>query len=333
MPETRVPFQSVVDALLDGKDFPRRYLPYFSDIDPASLSLLLEAWPRVKPTRKRTLFNQLESLAETDTLVSFDDLARALLTDTDSEVRARAIRLLVDCDDQKLVPAYIKILGQDDDSSVRAEAARALGQFVMLGELEEISAAHHHNAEDALFRSESDDDDADVRRAALESLGFSSRLEVPTLIESAFRRADPDWRASALIAMGRSNDDRWEDEVLSMLLNDLPSVQLAAVQAAGELALTSAGPILLGMLQDLEEEVNDEVISAAIWSLSQIGGEEARLFITDLLDQTEDEDLTEFLEEALENLAFTEDLERFDLLSFDADVLDVADEKLDEEDE
>ena len=331
MPETRVPFQTVVDALLDSKDFPRRYLPYFSDIDPASLALLLEAWPRVKPTRKRSLFNQLEALAVSDTLVSFDDLARALLTDVDSEVRSRAIRLLVDCDDQKLVPAYIKILERDDDPAVRAETARALGKFVMLGELEEISAHHLHGAEEALFRNESRDGDADVRRAALESLGFSSRLEVPTLIESAFRRADPDWRASALIAMGRSNDDRWQDEVLSMLLNDLPPVQLAAVQAAGELALTSAGPILL---QILEEEENDDVISAAIWSLSQIGGEDARIYIANLLDQTdaENEDLTDFLQEALENLAFTEDLERFELLSFDADEIDIADEELDEED-
>jgi HEAT repeat protein len=332
MAETRVPFQSVVEALLDSKDFPRRYLPYFSDIDPASLVLLLEAWPRVEPSRKRTLFNQLEALALTDTLVSFENLARTLLNDVDSEVRTRAIRLLVDCDDQKLVPAYIKILEYDDDSTVRVESARSLGKFVMLGELEEISPSYHHSAEDALFQNERDDDDADVRRAALESLGFSSRLEVPTLIESAFRRADPDWRASALIAMGRSNDDRWQDEVLSMILNDLPSVQLAAVQAAGELALTPAGPILLEILED---EENDEIISAAIWSLSQIGGEDARIFLSNLLDQTDakDEDLTDFLQDALENLAFTEDLERFELMSFDADELDIADEELDEEDE
>jgi len=331
MTETRVPFQTVVDALLDSKDFPRRYLPYFSDIDPASLALLLEAWPRVKPTRKRSLFNQLEALAESDTLVSFDDLARALLTDVDSEVRTRAIRLLVGCDDPKLVQSYIKIIEQDDDSAVRVEAALALGKFVMLGELEDISEDFLHEAENALFKAANNEDESDVRRAALEALGFSSRLEVPTLIESAFRRADPDWRASALIAMGRSNDDRWQDEVLSMLLNDLPSVQLAAVQAAGELALTSAGPILLQMLED---EENDEVISAAIWSLSQVGGEDARIFIANLLDQTEseNEDLTDFLQEALENLAFTEDLERFELMSFDADDMDVADEELDEED-
>jgi len=311
-------FQSVLDALLDSQSFPRRYLPYFSDMEPASLALLLEVWPRVKPTRKRSLLEKLVSLADEDPLVSFDDFARALLSDPDAAVRVRAIRLLADCDDPKLVPTYIKILKHDADSAPRIEAARALGQFVLLGEVEEISASLQHKAEESLFEAADTEGDSDIQRAALESLGFSSRLEVPTLIESAFRRADPDWRASALTAMGRSNDERWQDEVLGMLLSDIPSVQWAAVRAAGELALTSAGPILLQMLED-EEEDDDEVISAAIWSLSQIGGEDARIFIANLLDQTEDEDLSDFLEEALENLAFTEDFERFQMLIIDPD--------------
>jgi HEAT repeat protein len=136
------------------------------------------------------------------------------------------------------------------------------------------------------------------------------------LIESSFRREDPDWQASALSAMGRSSDERWEDDVLSKLLDEIPGVRLAAIEAAGELGLTSAREILLKML---EEEENDEMISAAIWSLSQIGGEDARVYIESLLDLTEDDDLAEFLEEALDNLAFTEDLEKFDLFNLDVD--------------
>ena len=36
-----------------------------------------------------------------------------------------------------------------------------------------------------------------------------------------------------------------------------------------------------------------------------------------LLDQIEDDEQIAFLEEALDNLAFTEDLDRFDLMSYD----------------
>ena len=61
------------------------------------------------------------------------------------------------------------------------------------------------------------------------------------------------------------------------------------------------------------------ILSAVIWSLSQIGGEDVRTYLENLLDQLEDDEQIAFLEEALDNLAFTEDLERFDLLAFDPD--------------
>ncbi len=44
---------------------------------------------------------------------------------------------------------------------------------------------------------------------------------------------------------------------------------------------------------------------------------DARTYLENLLDATDDEEQVEFLEEALENLEFTEDLERFDLMAFD----------------
>jgi HEAT repeat protein len=148
----------------------------------------------------------------------------------------------------------------------------------------------------------------------LESLGYSSRPEVITLIESAFHREDPNWQASALYAMGRSADDRWTEDVLHSLVNDDDRIRRAAVQAAGELAIGLARPILLKMLA---EEEDADVTSAVIWSLSQIGGEDVRTYLENLLDQTDDDDQIEFLEDALDNLAFTEDLARFDLLAFD----------------
>ncbi|HVN15602.1 MAG TPA: HEAT repeat domain-containing protein [Anaerolineales bacterium] len=315
MTDERIPFQEVVDALLDtDRDFPRRFFSYFSDIDPTSLTHLMDAWPRVKPTRKRSLLDSLEATAQEDTLVSFDEFGRALLTDPDATVRVRAIRLLAECDDPKLVPTYIRILQEDEDADVRAEAANALGKFVMLGELEEIPEKTHRAAEEALLKNLNSEDDAMVRRRALESLGFSARVEVPTLLDSAYHRKDSDWQSSALLAMGRSGDDRWQEHVIQMLTHENPRVQLAAVKAAGELGLASARPILLRLLEDAED---DDVIAAAIWSLSQIGGEDARTYLETLVAETDDEDLSAFLEDALENLAFTEDLDRFDLMSFD----------------
>lgn len=315
MNTTSTSFQNVLDALLSERnDFPRGYLQEFSDIGALELKALLDVWPRVKPGRKLTLLEELDVLAEADTLVCFDDFARALLTDPEPEVRTRAIRLLDECEDTKLVPSYLDMLTNDPNVDVRREAANTLNLFVDLGELEEIPETIYHQVEDALLASTASEDDARVRRAALESLGYSSRPEVATLIESAFHRQDPNWQASALVAMGRSADERWDDEVTRSLVHVDDRIRKAAVQAAGELSLESARPILLKMLG---EEEDAEILSAVIWSLSQIGGEDVRTYLENLLDQLEDDDQIAFLEEALDNLAFTEDLDRFDLLAVD----------------
>jgi HEAT repeat protein len=328
MNTTSTSFQSVLDALLaDRKDFPRRYLQEFSDISALDLKSFLDMWPRVSLSRKLTLLEDLDALAEVDTLVCFDDVARALLTDPEPEVRMRAIRLLDEYEDPKIVPSYLDMLKNDPDVNVRVEAANALNLFVDLGELEEISEAIYHQVEEALLASAASEDDVRVRRAALESLGYSSRPEVTTLIDSSFRRQDPNWQTSALVAMGRSADERWDDEVTRSLIHVDDRIRKAAVQAAGELSLQSARPILLKMLG---EEEDPTVLSAIIWSLSQIGGEDVRTYLENLLDQLEDDDQIAFMEEALDNLAFTEDLDRFDLLAVDPDV-ELA--EIDEEDD
>jgi len=323
MNEDILPFQNILDVLLDeGKDIPRRYLSEFSDIEPASLQSLLETWPRIAPPRKLLLLDQLNALANEDTLVSFDDLGRPLLRDEDPQVRIRAIRLLVECEDARLVPTYIEMLTNDSDVGVRAEAASILGIFVQLGEFDDIPDDVHHQIEDVLLEVLNGEDEPSVRRRALEALGFSSRDEVPVLIESSFNRQDPDWKASAIFAMGRSSDERWADSVLRMIASENRRIRLAAVQASGELDLKLARPLLLRLL---EEEFDDVIAGAAIWSLSQIGGEDVRIYLQNLLDNVEDDDQAAFLEEALDNLAFTEDMASFDMLALDADDLDELD--------
>ena len=323
MNEGLLPFQKVLEVLLDkGRDIPQGYLSSFSDIEPASLTSLLETWPRIELDRKLLLLDQLNSLANEDTLVSFDDLGHALLTDSDPQVRIRAMRLLVECENVRLVPVYTNMLKNDNDVAIRAEAASMLGLFVQLGEFEDIPDETHHQIEDVLLEVFSTEEEPSVRRRVLEALGFSSRDEVPVLIESSFNRQDPDWQASALFAMGRSNDERWADQILRMLISDNHRIRLAAVQAAGELGLKQARPLIL---QLLEEEFDDVIAGAAIWSLSQIGGEDARIYLQNLLDKMEDDDQAGFLEEALDNLAFTDDMSHFDLLALDTDEPDDID--------
>jgi HEAT repeat protein len=113
------------------------------------------------------------------------------------------------------------------------------------------------------------------------------------------------------------------------LVNENDNIRRAAVQAAGDLSLKSTRPLLLKMLGEEEDE---RVLSAVIWSLSQVGGEDVRTYLENLMDQIEDDDQVAYLEEALDNLAFTEDLDRFDLFSYgpEDDLVEI-DEDEDEE--
>jgi HEAT repeat protein len=323
-----ISFQAVLDHLLDSKkDIPQNHLNLYSDLDPKSLGLFLEVWPGVKTTRKLLLLNMLLAQLDSDTLVSYEEIGRALLNDPDGEVRARAIRLLAESDDPKLVSILLEIFLNDADLAPRMEAVTLLGEFILLGELEKLNEKLQHKIEDALISVIRSEDNPALRRRTLEALSYSSRPELAALIESAFERADPAWIASALRAMGRSHDERWNEDVVSMLLNDDPRILLAAVEATGELGIKEAGPLLIQILQDdEEEEEEDEIAAATIWSLSQIGGDEARIYLVNLIENTEDEDVIEYLEDALENLDFNEELNKFDLLSLDEYELNELDE-------
>jgi len=331
----------MVAALLDDSvPFPPNYLRRFSDLEGAELDAVSEAWPRVTASRRLALMEDLEELAETDTLMMFDNFARGALTDSEPGVRARAITLLWEAEDPALIDAFLALLQNDPSGDVRGAAASALGKFVYLGELEELPADLLHLIEDRLIAVAGSGDDPLVRRSALESLGFSSREEVPALIISAYDTNDPEWLASALSAMGRSYDQSYEPLVKRMLHHPKANVQLEAVRAAGELELDSTNPTLLDLLD--EEAQDSELRYAVIWSLSQIGGEQVRETLENLLDETEDDEEAEWLENALDNLTLTETGQSMDLLDIDLSdkdmlgkVIDLSqmDEDEDEEDE
>ena len=82
--------------------------------------------------------------------------------------------------------------------------------------------------------------------------------------------------------------------------------------AAGELRITASTNTLI----DLLDSSDVDLITVVIWSLSQIGGEGVREKLLALFDSTNDEDLREYMDSALDNLAFTEEFPDIDLLEF-----------------
>jgi len=217
------------------------------------------------------------------------------------------------------------MMEKDNNDNVRAAAAGALGKYVYLGELEEIPARMLKAIEEALISCINGDDLPIVRRAALESLGYSGRDEVNTIIQSAYTSDDKEWVASALFAMGRSANKIWRPKVLSMLEHKRPLIRCEAARAAGELEIGEALPFLIEMVDDPDENTR----IASIWSLSQIGGEGVRDLLEELSNEAEDDEEIEFLVDALANLEFNLGMQFFPLIDIMEEEEDYLDDNYD----
>ncbi|HOE03558.1 MAG TPA: HEAT repeat domain-containing protein, partial [Anaerolineaceae bacterium] len=124
-----IPFSSVLSALQNASvPFPARYLRSFSDLPPANLKVLLNCWPSIPARRKVSLLEDLEAVLEEDTLVNFDNLARALLADPDPHVRTCALRLLWECEEKSILPILVDISIKDEDETTRETAISLLGK-------------------------------------------------------------------------------------------------------------------------------------------------------------------------------------------------------------
>jgi HEAT repeat protein len=306
-----MPFQKLLDALVDADNpLHPRFLYRLSDLEPDEVTRLAKVWSDVPLWRRRALLEDLEELSSSDTLMDFVAFCRQAIHDEDAIVRLGAIHTLWDYEEKSLIPLFLKMLEDDPDVQVRAAAATALGQYVYLGEIEELPEKTLRQIENRLLHVLQGEDAPTVRRCALEALGYSSREEVAPWIEQSYASSEKEWVASALLAMGRSGSQEWKGQVLAMLESKLPLVRCEAARAAGELEIARARPLLLELLDDPD----DNIRAASIWSLSQIGGEGVRHVLEQIYEEAENDEDLSLLADALENLEFNEGLPLVPLL-------------------
>jgi HEAT repeat protein len=330
---TETDFKSIMARLADtSRPVPMASLYHLSDLKKEDQAAFEKLWNEMADERRLHILQNLHEIAEANFEVVFDNVFRLGLDDESPEVRALAIKSLWESEDESLIAPFLDAMQHDPDALVRASAASSLGRFVYLGELEEISAAAARRVEDALLDVIMGEDELEVRRRALEAVAYSSRPELEALIDEAYESPEDLLRLSAVFAMGRSADDeRWSDIVRAELENSDPEMRFEAARAAGELELQLAGPELAELATDPDTQVRE----AAIWSLGQIGGDFARQALTDLLEATDDEDEQDYIEEALANLDYTDEIQSFALFDIGPDDdtlgLDDDDDEVDED--
>jgi HEAT repeat protein len=307
-------FEALLAALADdSQPFPLELLPELSDLDASRMDRLRAVWTTIGDERRLKLVESLGDLADDQIEFTFERVNRFAMEDALPAIRARAIRNLWECEDPSLIAPLAAALSTDSVADVRAAASAALGAFLFLGETHSLPGDLLHRIEEALLASANEDAEDEVRLCSLESLGYSSRQEVPPLIDNAYGTQSEPWVRAALVAMGRSASKPWGPKVIHELTSPIPSLRLEAARAAGELDLQEAVPSLI----DLLEDVSDEIRRAAIWSLGQLGGRAANEALLSALDRSEDDDEIELIEDALGNLAFVDGTRDFLMFDFD----------------
>jgi len=278
-------------------------LARLSDMTAEQARQLREVWPRLEVRRRRKLLEQMEELVEDNVDINFDAVFLQALADPDAEVRLVAVRGLWEHEGPDVIDPLLRLAEGDESVEVRAEAALALGRFVVLAEHGRLRERCFERVETGLRQLLEDEDETEeVRARALEAIGAHDAVWVRQAIGDAYESGVRRLKVSAVHAMGRSCEERWLPLVIKELGSEDAEVRYEAVTAAGAIGEESSVPHLAPLLRDEDIEVRQATIAA----LGEIGGKQARDL---LLELAEDPSPTvrEAVAEALAGAEFAQD--------------------------
>jgi HEAT repeat protein len=275
-------------------------LTFLSDLGMEDRTTFRRLWPEVPVERRRRIVAMLATMAEENIELYFRPVFLVALEDSDPQVRLSSIEGLFEDESKVLLSRLIEVLRRDPDDDVREAAASALGRFTYLSQCDKLGA-DAPKLRDALLQAANDlDEKMNVRRRAIEALGYlNGDTEVQELIADAYSRGGRQ-AESAVFAMGRNMDARWERTVLDELESDLAPMRYEAARAAGEMGLEDALPYLSRLIDDKDMEVK----LASVWALGQIGGKPAAEALIRAM-KSDEPAVREAAEEAMQEIAFS----------------------------
>jgi HEAT repeat protein len=265
----------------DGQPVKATKLARLSHLADEERPVFLKAWSAFSDKRRRQVIRLLVDLAEDNVELNFDSIFLSSLSDRDAQVRADAIRGLWEYDNRDLIEPLIHLLSSDGDTDVRAEAALALGRFVLQWEFGALRDRYFQRVEGALRQAlVNNDEEMEVRARSLEAIGACSLPWVRQAIRRAYGGDDRRLRVSAVHAMGRNCDPGWLPILFQELSSGDPEMRYEAALACGSLADEAAVPRLTPLLEDKDAEVRVATIAA----LGEIGGREAKAVLLRYLE-------------------------------------------------
>jgi HEAT repeat protein len=262
---------------------------------------------------KKEKLEYLENLMDSEDRFfnNYDKELSILCEDIDAEVRLKAIDALWDTPNVNNHRRLLDMAEKDPDVRVRTQAIIGLGRYMF--ELEDILCT------DEEFQEEyADEDDipkesllktkdyllrlfndtlksVEERRHALEALGFLFDEEIEALIRKAYDSDDTLFKVSAIFAMGRNGNEKWQEIIKKELYNSDRDICIAALKTAGDIVLLEAGEDILKLTYSEDKAVAQE----AVWALGKTGWEDGFDRLEEL-SKADDPQVRELAKAALE---------------------------------
>ena len=320
LPQSEPPLEELVGVLQGAELSSQTVIPStlvygLSDLTAEELHAIEPAWAALKPVVKHRVLRALNEASEAMFELNYREIALRGLGDESSLVRSSSIDLLWMDESVETMQMLLALAESDPDYSVRTGALESLGRFILLGEYGDIPAHLAAEAQALAHRMHTDaGQSVEVRRRALEALANSSHPAVKALIRAAYADGNHELKLGALFAMGRTCSTEWRSLLLAELESADSECVYEAIRACGQIQLRESvqriGEYTLGDDQDLH--------MMAIWSLGEIGGKRAFEILSGLEENTDDDEVANALDEALDAAGFS--------LSFASLGLDLDDE-------
>jgi HEAT repeat protein len=294
-------FVVTLDAIEDGVELSRDQLSSLAHMPPPSAERFAAVWRGLAIDRRIGLLVAAHTAESNSFRLDFNAVYEIAMADENAGVRLAATRSIVDDSAARLLPILQRLASGDPDPRVRVAALDAIGPYCLNAELGRLSNVTGDELRASLLATSGNTDEAaDIRGAAIASVGYLDNDDVRDAIQRAFER--PETRLAAIRAMGRTANPVWLGLITRETTSESPETRREAVVALGELGEEDATGIIADMIDDADPDVR----LAAIAGLGRLGGDAAREALV-YAAQDRRAEIREAAERAIEQLDADED--------------------------
>ena len=274
-----------------------------SDLTNNELESFRNIWDKCGEDQQTWIVSTLVDMSEESTELDFSSIFKLGLKSTQEIVVSKSIEGLWEYEDRSVIPEFIEILFSNNPPDLRASSAEALGRFASLTQDNKLLQTDADIVYESLMSVLSDEGEhMEVRRRSLESVSGFNGEEIQEYIKWAYSSGDSDLKSSSIYAMGQSGETIWLPILLIELKSIEPFIRYESARACGALGEDDVVPHLEEMLQDEDTQVQ----LAAIEALGNIGGNTAKQILSRLSEDCEPE-FEESVALALESAEFLQD--------------------------